>query len=276
MADDDIEVPADLPVAGTSAPETSEPLAQPDKAAPSTGTEQPDKETAVASTEAEQKAEEPASEDKSEKSEKKPPWFVERLARQREELAQVRQEKQEYLQRLQAYEQQQQQQQRQDPDHQQQQRMPSQAELQQYVRAEAARMAEQREMQLKLSSFDNAGRSAYPDFVDRCNTLASLGAAENPVFMQAVTAMEDGHKVVAQLAENPQKAIEILSLPPISMAVALARFAHQAPRPPPVSKAPSPVRPIHGQAHVDPDASKMSDAEWFRKFPGGAGAQSKG
>ncbi len=273
MADDDIEVPADLPVAGTSAPATDEPLAQPEKDAPSTGTEQPDKETTTASEATDDKSEPEATEDKS-KAEKKPPWFVERLARQREELAQVRQEKQEYLSRLQAYEQQQQQ--RQDPDHQQQQRMPSQAELQQYVRAEAARMAEQREMQLKLSSFDNAGRSAYPDFVDRCNTLASLGAAENPIFMQTITAMDDGHKVVAQLAENPQKAIEILSLPPISMAVALARFAHQAPRPPPVSKAPSPVRPIHGQAHVDPDASKMSDAEWFRKFPGGAGAQSKG
>jgi hypothetical protein len=48
MQDDDIQVPVDLPVSGTSAPDTSEPLAQPDKAAPSTGTEQPAEDAAPA------------------------------------------------------------------------------------------------------------------------------------------------------------------------------------------------------------------------------------
>jgi hypothetical protein len=271
MADDDIQVPADLPVAGTSAPDTSEPLAQPDKDAPSTGTEQPAEDAAPAEAKAE--AEEPKPEEPTEdKPEKKTPWFVERIARQREEIARERQQREELNARLKALEQQYQ---GQDPNQPQQQRMPSQAELQQMVHAEAARIAEANAFQAKLQSFDSAGRKEFPDFVDRCNTVASLGAAENPIFMQAVTSMDDGHKVVAQLAENPQKAIEILSLPPVAMAVALARYANNAPapKPPPVSTAPKPVKPISGAAKVDPDLSKASDSEWYRNWVKQQGAQ---
>jgi hypothetical protein len=241
MQDDDIQVPVDLPVSGTSAPDTSEPLAQPDQNAPSTGTEQPAEDAAPAAeqTNAEKQPSEEPTEDK---PEKKTPWFVERIAKQREELAKERQQREELSARLAAFEQQLQGQQ--NPDQQQQQRAPSQAELQQMVRAEAMRIAEAQAYQSKLVSFDN------------------------PVFMQAVTSMDDGHKVVAQLAENPQKAIEILSLPPVAMAVALARYASStpAPKPPPVSTAPKPVKPIAGAAKVDPDLTKASDSEWYRQW----------
>jgi hypothetical protein len=264
MQDDDIQVPVDLPVSGTSASDTSEPLAQPDKAAPSTGTEQPAEDAAPAEEQADAEKQQPE-EPTEDKPEKKTPWFVERIAKQREELARERQQREELNARLAALEQQQQGQQ--NPD-QQQQRMPSQAELQQMVRAEATRIAEAQAYQSKLVSFDNAGRKDFPDFVDRCNTIASLGAAENPVFMQAVTSMDDGHQVVARLAENPQKAMEILSLPPVAMAVALARYANNtpAPKPPPVSTAPKPVKPISGAAKVDPDLTKASDSEWYRQW----------
>jgi hypothetical protein len=270
MADDEIQVPVDLPVAGTSAPETSEPLAKPDKESPSTGTETTAEDTAPAETEA--KAEKPEAEEPTEakpEEPKKSPWFVERIARQREEIARERQQREELAARLRAFEEAQQQ----PPD--QQQRIPTQAEIQRYVHQEAARLAEQQAQQQKLQSFDSTGRKEFPDFVERCNTLASMGAGDNPFFMQTITSMDDGHKVVAQLAENPQKAMEILSLPPIPMAVALARYANQqpAPKPPPVSKAPAPVRPVHGSAHVDADPSKLSDQEWFRKWQEKEGAK---
>jgi hypothetical protein len=265
MQDDDIQVPVDLPVSGTSAPDTSEPLAQPDQSAPSTGKEQPAEDAAPAEeqTNAEKQPSEEPTEDK---PEKKTPWFVERIAKQREELARERQQREELNARLAALEQQQQGQQ--NPDQQQQQRPPTEAELQKMVWDKAAQIAEAQAYQSKLVSFDNAGRKDFPDFVDRCNTIASLGAAENPVFMQAVTSMDDGHKVVAQLAENPQKAMEILSLPPVAMAVALARYAQStpAPKPPPVSTAPKPVKPISGAAKVDPDLTKASDSEWYRQW----------
>jgi hypothetical protein len=264
MQDDDIQVPVDLPVPGTSASDTSEPLAQPDKAAPSTGTEQPAEDAAPAEEQADAEKQQPE-EPTEDKPEKKTPWFVERIAKQREELARERQQREELSARLAALEQQQGQQ---NPDQQQQQRMPSQAELQKMVRDEAVRIASASAYQEKLVSFDRAGRADFPDFVDRCNVVASLGAAENPVFMQALTSMKDGHKVVAQLAENPQKAMEILSLQPVAMAVALAEYAHStpAPKPPPVSTAPKPVKPISGAAKVDPDLSKASDSEWYRQW----------
>jgi hypothetical protein len=106
MQDDDIQVPVDLPVSGTSAPDTSEPLAQPDKAAPSTGTEQPAEDAAPAEEQANAEKQ-PPEEPTEDKPEKKTPWFVERIAKQREELARERQQREELNARLAAFEQQQ-------------------------------------------------------------------------------------------------------------------------------------------------------------------------
>lgn len=274
MQDTEIQVPADLEVTGTSAP-ASEPLAQPDQNAPSTGTEQTAEDAAPAETPANgemPEAEKPAEETEPEQP-KKQPWFVERIAKQREQIAQERQQREELAARLAALEANQPQQ---DPNAPKPQLSPEQ--LQQMVRAEAARIAEQTAMQEKLKSFDQAGRKEFGDraFIERCNTLASLGASENPAFMQIVTDLDDGPRVVSHLAEHPEKAIEVLGLPPLRMAAALARLSgQQTAKPPPVTKAPAPVRPVGGATKVDPTESTMSDEDWFNRYPEGKGVKPK-
>jgi hypothetical protein len=267
MPEAEIEVPANLEVAGTSASESTEPLAQPDQNVPSTGTEQP----AEGDTSADAKGDKPDGETtdtKAEEQPKKAPWFVDRIARQREANADLARRNEELAARLTALESGQ----RPEADNQQ---PLTEAEVERRVEAKAqaraAQLAEQRLMQTKLASFDTAGRKDFPDFVNRCNTIASLGGAENPAFMSVITDMDDGHKVVAQLADDPAKAMEILNLPPLRMAAALARLSVQTAKPPPVSKTPAPVRPVNGSARVDRDETRISDAEWFAKHPNGAG-----
>jgi hypothetical protein len=259
--EDQIQVPEDLAVTGSTG--EGEPLAQPDKAAPSTGTEQTADDTQLADKPTE--GDKPDGErptDADQEPPKKTPWFVERIAKQREQLAQERQQREELAARLEALS-------RAPPGEKTDPNAPRPAptpeQLQQMVRAEAARIAEQTAMQERLKSFDKAGRKDFPDFVDRCNTIASLGGAENPAFMQIVTDLEDGPKVVAQLADDPEKAIEILQMPPFRMAVALAKLSGQAAKPPPVSKAPAPIKAVSGATRVEPDDSKLSDEAWWDK-----------
>jgi hypothetical protein len=254
QGDQELEAPQGLP--------EGEPVAQPDQTDPSTGTDQPAEDTTQAADSPEpDKAEEEKPADEKPEEPKRQPWFVERIARQREQLAQERQQREELAARLARYEQQNQQQLN-DPNALRQ--APTPEQLQQMVQTEAARIAEQQVLREKLTSFDTTGRKEFPDFVDRCNTLASLGAAENPAFMQIVTDLDDGHRVVAQLAQEPEKAMQVLSLPPLRMAAALAKLSGQAPKPPPVSKAPPPVKPVAGSTRVEGDPDKMSTQDWMK------------
>lgn len=113
----------------------------------------------------------------------------------------------------------------------------------------ALQIIEQRETAAKMSAWDTAGKAEFPDFLDRCATVAALGATERPEFMQIVTDMEDGHKVVAALADDPDLASRIIALPPHKMALELAKLSAPAPkRAAPQSKAPAPPRTVDGRA----------------------------
>lgn len=97
-----------------------------------------------------------------------------------------------------------------------------------------------------------SGNTEFKDFTDRCNVVASLGAGDRPDFMQIVTdpdVITDGHKVIAQLADNPDEAARILALPTVQMTAALVKFQAEnskpaAPRP--LSQAPAPIKTIDG------------------------------
>lgn len=122
------------------------------------------------------------------------------------------------------------------------------------VKTEAARLATQQETNKRAQSWLKAGVSEFGagEFNERCALVVAMGADEHPEFMQIITdpdIIPDGHKVVAMLADHPEDAQRILSLPPIQMAAALARFATQArPEPKAISGAPRPITPIGGSA----------------------------
>lgn len=137
------------------------------------------------------------------------------------------------------------------------------------VNQRAQQLAQQQEFTKRVSEWGNKGVAEFgaEDFNNACNIVASLGDDRQvAIFREIITdpdAVEDGHKVVMALAENPEEAERILSLPPVKQALALNKLAAKVnkpatPAPKPISKAPPPVTPIGGKTQV---SSRLDDPE---------------
>jgi hypothetical protein len=144
-------------------------------------------------------------------------------------------------------------------------------QFEQVIEQRAQALITQREAQRRTQGFIEAGNKEFgaSDFMEKCNEVAALGAGDSPEFMQIITDPElvpDGHKLIAALAENPEETQHILSLPPMRMAAALARFAATAKVPEkPISKAPPPIKPIGGSAKASAPNDNEPIQEWMAK-----------
>lgn len=125
------------------------------------------------------------------------------------------------------------------------------------IRAEEYQRVEQERMNSRVQAWDSAGQKEFgkETFWEKCNTLAAMGVNEIPVFMNLVTdpeVVKDGHKVIVELADNPEEVERIASLSPVRMAIELAKIGERLskPTPRPISKAPAPVTPVGGQRQV--------------------------
>jgi len=275
MQDTEIQVPADLEVTGSSAP-ASEPLAQPDQNAPSTGTEQePASKQDPAASEPTQK--EPTGDGEAEaakpEKEKRTPWWVHRIEKHRGEAQELRQQKQALEDQLKAL------QTGQPAD-------PNQPQLnQQQLMQLADQIAEQK---AQVKAFNDAcnrvardGEKEFQDFREATGVLNMMGALRpevlNPLFETCEDIEVSPHKLLYELGKSPEDAAQILGLPPHRMGAALVRFAEKATTKPtpPVTKAPAPVRPVGGATKVDPTDAHLSDEDWFNRYPEGKGVKPK-
>jgi hypothetical protein len=137
------------------------------------------------------------------------------------------------------------------------------------VRAEAKRLIQEEKFNEACNRVFDAGKTEFPDWDSSLRTFQMLGGA-SPEFLEAVTAMDAGHKVLHHLGQNPETAERLLSLPPLRMALELARLEStvgQA-KPKPVSQAPDPITPIGGRsAPVEPPefATTAEQIAWWKK-----------
>ncbi|OWV62578.1 hypothetical protein ATY75_12200 [Rhizobium sp. N122] len=110
------------------------------------------------------------------------------------------------------------------------------------------------------------GVADIPDFDEaRVSLVSAFGHEINtrPEFLDAITELENGHQVFAELGRNPAEAERILSLSPVKMALEIARMGDKlakpaVPTPKPISKVPAPVTPIGGQTKP---ATALEDAD---------------
>jgi hypothetical protein len=125
-----------------------------------------------------------------------------------------------------------------------------------------------------------AGRTEFGStaFDEAIGALNAVGAGQRPDFLEAVTQIPDGHRLYPLLAADLDNAGRILALPPLRMAVELAKLALVAPTPaaeangaapspselPPVSQAPPPIRPIRGVAR-NPNPANETMAEFIKR-----------
>jgi hypothetical protein len=137
------------------------------------------------------------------------------------------------------------------------------------IRAEAKKLIQQEKFDDACNKVFDAGKTEFPDWDSSLRTFQMLGGA-SPEFLEAVTAMDAGHKVLHHLGQNPETAERLLSLPPLRMALELARLEStvgQA-KPKPVSNAPAPINPIGGRsAPVEPEefATTADQIAWWKK-----------
>lgn len=152
--------------------------------------------------------------------------------------------------------------------------VPTQAEIREMVATEAAKIVAQQTYQQKAQTWLQNGKSEFKDFDDKCNVVAALGAGDKPEFMQIVTDLPDGHKIVAHMADNPEETQRILSLSPLSMAVEIAKMSATVSNKPipklAVSNAPAPARTVDGIAKTNDEISGDEDmkdfaAKWRKK-----------
>ncbi|MBB3521054.1 hypothetical protein [Rhizobium sp. BK456] len=120
------------------------------------------------------------------------------------------------------------------------------------------------------------GVADIPDFDDaRVSLVSAFGHEINtkPEFLDAITELDNGHQVFAELGRNPAEAERILSLSPVKMALEIARMGDKlakpaTPAPKPISKVPPPVTPVGGSAKTttaidDPDVDQET---WSRDY----------
>lgn len=146
----------------------------------------------------------------------------------------------------------------------------TQADFERAVESRAAQKAAEQVRSTRLALLIETGNKEFtaPEFTAKSNTLAGLGATENPAFMSELTESDHGHKIVAYLGDHPDEAARILALPPGKMIREMARLdikVASAPAPKPVSRAAAPVNPVGGNAKVEGrlDDPNMPVEKWI-------------
>lgn len=140
--------------------------------------------------------------------------------------------------------------------------------------ADVERRVEQRatarELNNACDAIHDVGVSKYADFEGVVGTYGLLGGPP-PAFLEALASLgkEVGAKVFYDLGKDPDEAARVMAMPPVKMAMALAKMASATPKAIPVSKVPDPIRPVQGsntRSDAEPDAKNDPDwVKWFRK-----------
>lgn len=140
------------------------------------------------------------------------------------------------------------------------------------VQRQARAIVEQERVQARTQSLIDAGvkELGQNEWNEKTTIVANLGATENPAFMRAIVTVPNGHKVVAQLADNPDSLPALLRMDPVEMAAELGRIGAELtpPKPRRVSQAPAPGAPVGGRAVPEPSLydPNLSMKEWSKLY----------
>jgi hypothetical protein len=137
--------------------------------------------------------------------------------------------------------------------------------------------ARQREFDAACNEVARKGREEYgTEFGDAVRSLNAVGYGNRPDALGAIASLPDGHRVYRSLAADLDNAARVLSLPPMMMAMELARMSQRAAPNgetntpatplPPLTRAPEPQTPIRGTSRSGPvPLEKTSMADFIRR-----------
>jgi hypothetical protein len=142
-------------------------------------------------------------------------------------------------------------------------RAPTQAEIDRLATERAKQIAAEQQFNAACNKVYEDGKGSHADFDEAVRGIGMLtGGAPPREFLDAVTALPDGAEVYYQLGKNLDEAARIMQLPPVRMAVELAKLSGKPARA--KSNAPAPIQPVGGTTRGEPDPDKMPMSEWVR------------
>ncbi len=142
----------------------------------------------------------------------------------------------------------------------------------------AAQIAQVTEFNRRCDEVATAGRKAYGDFDQRVAAINGTVDKTDPQqaeqfnqFLMAVVETGEGARLIHELGGDLNETTRIMALPPVRMAIELAKMAAREPSE--VSRAPRPITPITNsstnRSPINPDdpdrADQLSTAEWIRR-----------
>lgn len=132
------------------------------------------------------------------------------------------------------------------------------------IEERAAQLANERSFVDACNKVYNDGKAAHgQEFETAVGNLKMLGS-DTPQYrnmLEAAVALENSPDVLKHLGSNMDEASRIMSLPPVRMAVELAKLGTKVAAAPKVSNAPAPVDPIGGGS-VAASPAPTSDGEF--------------
>lgn len=135
-----------------------------------------------------------------------------------------------------------------------------------------ARVDQRAEEKSRVSAFNKAcnniaeaGKTEFGDFDTSLRTFGMLGGIPAQM-LQTLVELPDAHKILYALGKDPELAERVVKLPPMKMALEIARLEKdiQKPTTRPVSTAPKPITPLDAAARSQDDPEKMSTQEWIQ------------
>lgn len=119
-------------------------------------------------------------------------------------------------------------------------------ELDRLVDARAEALAAHKAAVARAEAFHKEGRTAQPDWDERCAALIAMGV--DPEFSRLLVETPDGARIALALHDDPEAVERIAALrTPTGRAIALGRYAATLEAKPPelrTSRAPAPIAPI--------------------------------
>jgi hypothetical protein len=144
------------------------------------------------------------------------------------------------------------------------------SEMRSFSERDIEALAEKKaEEKLRIEAFNKAcndvyeaGKAAYDDFDEVLGNFRDVGGL-TPAVIEAAIEAGNPHKILYELAKDRDLAYKVMRMPPIKMAVEIAKLASKPSKAAPMSKAPEPIKPVKGAANAEPDPEKMTIQEWM-------------
>jgi hypothetical protein len=133
------------------------------------------------------------------------------------------------------------------------------------IEARAAAIAAEKEFNKTCDEIWETGKGEYGDFGSKIENFKKLGGLP-PALIEAAIETGNPHKILYELGANMDEGARVLSLPPLKMAIAVAKLGDKLTKGKSQSQADEPITPISGRRAstgdaVDPD--KMPLDKWM-------------